>query len=285
MTDGKPYTYVILRYRHDPLAGEFVNVGVVLHCPVLGFLDLKVRRSVGRLTRMFPDLRKSDLTDALQTVERGMKRLRERELSGLFSASGDAATFARRVLPQDDSSLLWSNIGSGVTRNPEETLDKLFIRFVGMYDEEPRVARDDAAVWQPVRERLAARNLADRLKPKTIISPVDTVDFDFAWKNGAWHCYQPLSFDLASGENIRDKAAKWSGHMTGVSRAEERVRPYFIVGAPADPALEIDYRRAIELLKASSLQPEVFEEGEAESLVRMIESEVISHDAAEAAAE
>ena len=27
MNERQPYTYVLLRYRHDPLAGEFANVG------------------------------------------------------------------------------------------------------------------------------------------------------------------------------------------------------------------------------------------------------------------
>ena len=33
MMGRRPYTYVLLRYRHDPLAGEFANVGVVVHEP------------------------------------------------------------------------------------------------------------------------------------------------------------------------------------------------------------------------------------------------------------
>lgn len=280
MTDGRPYTYVILRYRHDPLSGEFANVGVVLHCAPFAFLDAKVRRTVGRLTKMFPDLRRSDLMDGLQTVERGLRKLRERELSGLLCPPGNAAAFAERVLPQDDSSLIWSSMGSGVTDNPETTLDKLFVRFVGRYDEEGRSARDDAAVWQPVRDKLVEHRIADRLQPKTIVSPIDKVDFDHAWKNGAWHCYQPLSFDLASAESIRDKAAKWSGHMTGLSKASERVRPYFIVGRPSIPTLEDDFRKAVDLLKESALQPEVFDEREADALVRRIEAEVKTHDSA-----
>src|SRR5262249_32347923 len=36
-----PFTYVVLRYRHDPLAAEFANVGVVLHQPASGFLNAK----------------------------------------------------------------------------------------------------------------------------------------------------------------------------------------------------------------------------------------------------
>jgi len=281
MTDSKPYTYVLLRYRHDPLAGEFANVGVLLHCASDGFLQAKVRKTVGRLTKMFPDLERAALMNALQVVESGIRKLQEREFAGLLKTPGNAASFAERVLPQDDSSLIWSEMGSGITQDPHRTVEKLFSRFVGRYDEETRSSRDDAAVWQPVRERLSERKLADRLQPKTVVSPIDKVEFDHAWKNGAWHCYQPLSFDLATAEGIRDKAARWSGHMTGLSKADEQIRPYFIVGAPCTSALEDDFRRAVDLLKASALQPVVYHENEVDALVSAIESEIASHAAAD----
>lgn len=279
MKDTKTYTYVLLRYRHDPLAGEVANVGVVLHCAGGGFLGVKTRKTIGRLSKMFPDMEKSDLMSGLYAVERGIARLRDSEMSGLLVSSKDAAALARSVLPDDDSSLIWGDIGSGVTRDAGMTLDKLYDRFVGRYDDSQRAGRDDSAVWQPVRDRLIERNLAERLQPKIIVSPIDEVEFDHAWKNGAWHCYQPLSFDLATGDGIRQKAARWSGHMTGLSKAAEAVRPYFIVGAPSDPALETDYRRAIDLLKASALAPSVFDETQVETLIDHIQDAIAGHDA------
>lgn len=279
MKDAATYTYVILRYRHDPLAGEVANVGVVVHAQGSMFLGAKMRRTIGRLSKMFPDMEKSDLIGGLSVVERGISRLRETELSGLAISSGDAATFAKRALPDDDSSLVWGDMGSGITFDPFATLEKLYHRFVGRYDESGRVGRDDAAVWQPVREKLAERRLVDRLAPKTIVSPIDKVEFEHAWKNGAWHCYQPLSFDLVSAEGIREKAARWSGHMTGLSKASETVRPHFVVGAPADPALDDDYRRAIDLLRASQLGPLVFEESQIDQMINQIADAMAAHDA------
>jgi hypothetical protein len=111
-----------------------------------------------------------------------------------------------------------------------------------------------------------------------IVSPIDKVEFEHAWKNGAWHCYQPLSFDLASSEGIREKAARWSGHMTGLSRAPEQVRPHFIVGRPSNDALFEDYRRAIDLLRASALEPNVFEEAQIDALIDLIQDEISAHD-------
>lgn len=278
MKDAQPFTYVLLRYRHDPLAGELVNVGVVVHSATDSFLGVKLRRTIRRLTKLFPDINKSDFTSTLNAIERGISRLGMSGSISLHTSGGDAGALARRVLPDDDQSFVWGDVGSGMTRDPDATLDKLYARFVGLYDDVSRAGRDDAAVWQPVRERLVERRLADRLQPKVIVSPIDRVEFEHAWKNGAWHCYQPLSFDLASGDNIRDKAARWSGHMTGLSKAAEAIRPHFIVGQPANADLFDDYRKAIELLRASALEPAVYEETEIDALVDRIEHE-ISHEA------
>jgi len=284
MTDRRPYTYVLLRYRHDPLAGEFANVGVLLHEPGSGFLEAKVRTTLGpRLTKMFPTLNGDTFKSSLQSVARSVSKLGAREAGDMLASLGDASSFARRVLPTDDSSFVWSPLGSGITDDPHRTLDKIYARFVAQYDGKAKASRDDAAVWRPVRDLLMARQIADRLQPKTIHSAVDQVEFDHAWKNGAWHCYQPLSFDLSSGENIREKAARWAGHMLALERADEAFKPYFVVGAPTNPHFHNAYERAIALLKLSPGSPEVIEEAAAETLVDRIEDELRAHDSGQMA--
>ena len=284
MIGRQPYTYVLLRYRHDPLAEEFVNVGVVLHAPKSRFVGVKVRKTVGRLSKMFPLLDRRALSSALTSIERSVLKFRPSSESDLFSDMAfelDAAKIANQAMPADDSSYLWSALRSGITNSPDDTIDKLYARFVSAYDEESRYARDDGAVWQPVRDQLAAKHLLDKLQPKRIISSIDEVEFENAWKNGAWHCYQALSFDLASPENIRDKAARWCGHMSGIAHASEEVKPHFVVGAPSDPALDFAYRQAIQLLRGSALAPEVFEEFQSNELVQQIEAEMLAHETEE----
>jgi hypothetical protein len=281
MTDRRPYTYVLLRYRHDPLAGEFANVGVLMHEPRSGYLDAKVRTTLGpRLTKMFPTLDGDAFKGSLQSVARSVRKLGSREAGDMLASLGDAASFARRVLPTDDSSFIWGPLGSGITDDPHRALEKLYARFVTQYDGKAKPSRDDAAVWRPVRDLLLARNIADRLQPKLIRSAVDQVEFDHAWKNGAWHCYQPLSFDLSSNENIREKAARWAGHMLALEKADEPFKPHFVVGAPTNPQFQNAYERAVALLRLSPGAPEVIEESATVGLVDKIEDELRAHDSA-----
>ena len=51
-----PYTFTILRYVHDVLSGEFINVGVVLYAPQARFLDAKFTTRYVRLSKMFNDV-------------------------------------------------------------------------------------------------------------------------------------------------------------------------------------------------------------------------------------
>lgn len=278
MTQRRPYTYVLLRYRHDPLAGEFANVGVIVHEPASNFLGIRVRETLGpRLSKMFPTLDRDSFKSALQTIERSVCKLSQREGSDMFASLSNAAKFAHRAMPQDETSFVWSTLGSGLTDDPYKVLDRLYARFITQYDERQKSSREDAAVWRPVREMLVARNLADHLQPKVIRSDIDQVEFGHAWKNGAWHCYQPLSFDLSSGDNIREKAARWAGHMLALRDAEEPFKPYFVVGEPRDPQLRLAYEKALKILKLSPGQPEVVEEAEAETLVNKIEDQMRSH--------
>ena len=84
MNERQPYTYVLLRYRHDPLAGEFANVGVVLHAARGRFLAAKLRTTAGpRLTKMFPAMSVRAFRAGLQSIDRGIEKLALRDGGGL----------------------------------------------------------------------------------------------------------------------------------------------------------------------------------------------------------
>ena len=49
MTEKQAYSYTVLRYVHDVVSGEALNVGVVMHAPAAGFLKVRTRKNVDRL--------------------------------------------------------------------------------------------------------------------------------------------------------------------------------------------------------------------------------------------
>ena len=56
MITKEPYSYVVLRYIHDVLTGEFVNVGLVMVVPGRPLILSKSRKTFGRIKSVFPDL-------------------------------------------------------------------------------------------------------------------------------------------------------------------------------------------------------------------------------------
>lgn len=107
---------------------------------------------------------------------------------------------------------------------------------------------------------------------------MDEIVFKHAWKNGVWHVYEPLSFDLADSDGIKTKAREWLGHLAAVADGvTERFKPHFIVGAPGRPELRKAYDSALAILKKAPVPPEIFEESQVDDLIARIEDEVRAH--------
>ena len=116
------------------------------------------------------------------------------------------------------------------------------------------------------------------LETKRIHGSTDTVDFRHAWKNGRWHVYEPLSFDLAEADTIKDKARRWLGHLSAVKvGATEDVQVHFLVGRPQSPSLVPAYNNAVEILRQVPFDNRVFEEDQIDDFVHEIEDEVRHH--------
>ncbi|TGN75979.1 DUF3037 domain-containing protein [Bradyrhizobium yuanmingense] len=282
MKQKQQFSFVVLRYVHDILTAEFVNVGLVMYLPAEGKVIAKTRSTIGRLRGVFPDLDRPAFQLAMSNVRRGLQKIAKRKsTAGMFKSLESVASIAREAVPHDDSSLQWSPVGGGLTANPKETFDRLYSQFVSRYDQKTSHRRTDEEIWRPVIAKLAERHLEARLQEKVISGAVDDVTFKHAWKNGQWHVYEPVSFDLAEADSIKSKAREWLGHLSAVvaDGTAEPFKPHFFVGAPSDPKLIPAYEAAKKILRQAPNGPEVFEEAQLDELVSQIEDEVRAHGA------
>jgi hypothetical protein len=280
MTTKEPYSYVVLRYVHDVLTGEFVNVGLVMAVPGRSLILTKARHTFGRIKNVFPDLDSDAYKRAIDAVGRGLRHV-ERSLKseGLFKSERTARDYGRLAVPLDDSSLQWSPVGAGLTADPQLTFDSLYERFVTRYDRPSQRNRTDDDVWRLVSTKLKERKVRIDLQPKRIVGRTDAVEFQHAWKNGRWHVYEPVSFDLADADNIKDKARRWLGHLSAVrDGATEEPHLHFIVGRPEQDALVPAYRSAIEILRQVPFDATIVEENQIDEVVHRIEDDLRSHE-------
>src|SRR5437016_3605991 len=76
-TAGIVCNYATVRFLPYPEAGEFVNIGVVVHSPIEGFFDylLETKRT-RRVGGFFPELEIGNYRDAVKNCEDELKRMR-----------------------------------------------------------------------------------------------------------------------------------------------------------------------------------------------------------------
>ena len=273
MTEKQAYSYTVLRYIHDVVSGEALNVGVVMHAPAAGFLKVRTRKTIGRLKQAFPDLDRAAFTDAMQAVDRGFSTVARRAgKMPLFDARTDARAHALKVLPDDDSALQWSPAGTGLTTDPDRTFVRLYERYVTRYDSAPVKRRSDDDVWRPVRDKLMERGINVPFEHKAMVGAQDRIVFERAWKNGRWHACEPVSLDMADAQGIKDKAHRWRGHLAAVADGtSERIDLHFLLGRPQNGSLMGAYETAKAILAHAPFTTEVVDENDIDVFVASIE--------------
>ncbi len=273
MNKKQAYTYTVLRYVHDVVSGESLNVGVVLHTPAARFLRGRTRKTIRRLKQVFPDLDRNAFVRSMKAVDRGLTALAQQPNS-LFEKQTDARGHALKVLPSDDSSLQWSPAGAGLTDDPEKTLDRLYERHVVRYDLTSVRRRTDEDVWRPVQDKLAERGIDVPFQPKAVVGTQDSIVFEKAWQNGHWHAYEPVSLDLADADGIKDKARRWRGHLAAVAEGTpEEIHLHFLLGRPQNTSLLDAYKTAKAIMEHAHFATEVVDENEIDNLIESIETE------------
>jgi len=279
MSTKYAYTYTVLRYVHDVATGEFVNVGVALHAPKAPYLSALCRTTYGRLSCTFPGLNGEHFRAVMRYIQTRFEQIGHRVRDQLnLDGATSVRDFAISVLPADDSSLQWSPEGSGRSDDPAATLEKLFERMVMRYDDRHvRVQRDDSEVWRHFKRTLETQQLLRYFEPRKISVADDEIEFEHTWKNGVLHCLEPVSFDLASPDSIRDKAHRWLGRIQSVAAGSEPFKMYFLVGAPQDAALEEAYNNAISILGKAPVEKTIWPESEAAELGQALTAEVDKH--------
>ena len=275
------YTYSVLRYVHDITTGEFVNVGVALYSREARYASALCRSTYGRLSKTFPGVDGDAFKSLMRFVQSRIEEIgdglkNDLPLEGLPAS---VVEVAHAVLPADDSSLQWSPPGSGLAENLSQTLETLFDRLVTRYDERPQQERrSDDEVWRKYRGSLESRHVLKHLQPKRIAVQDDEVEFQYAWKNGVWHCLEPVSLDLSSADSIREKAHRWLGQVTSVKDAKDEFKVYLLLGEPQQEALRPAFERAVSILHKLPVASEVVRENRAAEFSERFAQEIEAHE-------
>src|SRR6266568_3996437 len=116
------YAFSVLRYIHDPVSAEFVNVGVALYAPETRFFSAICSPNYGRISQMFGSINGEQFRQISRYIQTqieivGEKLNSERLLNGSIQ---DIRPLLAQVLPSDDSSIQFTAPGGGLTNDPEQ---------------------------------------------------------------------------------------------------------------------------------------------------------------------
>ena len=283
----KQYSYTVLRYIHDITTEEFINVGVVLYSPQEKFLSAACTNKYGRLSRMFFDIEGEQFKQVVKNIQDRINEWGSRIHQELeFEKLPDFVNkIVDKILPPDDGSLQFSDIGKGLTENLSETLDELFVRYVAKYLEKPDLrSRSDEEVLKSFKKESVEKGILDALTPLKLETEDDEHEFPYAWKNSTWHVLQPLSFDLVKPESITQKAHTWLGVGYSLLRPEEvkkkikeGVTLNFLLGAPKEQKLLSYFSKAKSILGKMPCEHKFIHEEEASTFAEEIKKDLKNH--------
>jgi DUF3037 family protein len=280
-----PYAFSILRYTHDGVTNEFVNIGVAIYAGDAAYLKAKCSSHYGRITRMFDRIDGDRFKQLVRHIEEAVTELglKVRQQAMPFAQYGTSIqSLLKEVLPPDDSAIQFSQPGYGVSSDLDGTLSELFERYVDRYaGEQDLPSRSDDEVWRVFRTPLEKRGLLSRLAPKKIVAPNYEYPFRAAWRNEIWHVYEPVSFDLVESTSLLDKANRWVGRAASLIESSEPFRIHLLLGQPQDDRLHSTFDKAYKILQKMPGDPELILELKAEDFAAEVDREIGVHGGAE----
>ena len=126
MPANNSFDYAVFRVVPCAERGEFLNVGVVMHCPALTFLGVRVHLDEERLRALWPD---QDLTVIRQHVEAFSRICAAEPKAGPIARLSRRERFHWMVAPRS-TVIQVSPVHTGMCEDPAGTLEELFRRLV-----------------------------------------------------------------------------------------------------------------------------------------------------------
>ncbi len=276
-----PFQYQVLRYVHDRVTGEFVNVGVVLLAPQERQLRAQMLRKTQRVSRFFHDINGRRLLVTLRDIERQCRAYGQQIEAPLhFEAVESLTAITQQIICPNDAAWQWGPLQRGIAVSLDHSFTDLYGRLVEHYTDEPETPRPtDKDVWrQHYKKYFEKHHLTERLQPRTVATANDRIDFHQTWQNGALHCYEPVTFDLAHAESIKDKMYKWFGKLVELRTSRQELHVYLLTALPPDDRELNDLiRKKLESAAGDNITVDVVTEDRAEAFSRQVRKKMEAH--------
>jgi hypothetical protein len=152
------FQYAVLRYIHDLVTQEFLNIGVVVYCKEAHYFKAKISQKYRRLSNTFLSINGEYYRRVANHIYHQIGKIQSQIRAHSNGEANQLAFFGElpdpievllaQVLTPDDSSITFSGYGGGLTDDLEAELSRLYDRLVEQYTEkEDYPSRTDKEVW------------------------------------------------------------------------------------------------------------------------------------------
>lgn len=273
--------YQVLRYLPDRVSEEFVNLGIVAFDKQEKVLHSKFINKVGNISAFFPNINARYLLKSVKTIMHHLESISEQFSSEfLFDKIDSIDQVTSQVLAKDDSALIFSEVKKTLDISAKSMVDHLFSRIVisGNLVEDDEV-RKDKEVWAKVyKKHFDDYGISTHLKPHNIKTENDELEFDKAWKNGVWNCFETVSFNLTRTDAIKNKVYKWVGKLDELNTSGEPKHIYLLSILPKEhPELKNFIKKMITDKSTPNTKIDIISEDQIDLVASTIKSEIDAH--------
>lgn len=286
MTTGT-YTYSLLQYVHSQVLGEVVNIGLLCIFPDQQQVIFRSAENLSRPKGLYPNFPESLIRVYLKGFEQKSREInRQWPLFSDALASKSPATFIQEeFLYKDDSALQFSEPKTGVTYSADCNViaTHLYDQYLGKYQQKTvaPVRHNEDYILRSYKRLLQGQDseIVKFLKTDYVISEKVNLKFDLAWQNGSLHLVKPLSFDLATPQEIQAKSVVYLGYLTVLEEVAQK-KNYtfdFLITRPQlpQPDLKNAYQNAIGILQEGKAPKAIIEENQLAAYTEKTIAEIV----------
>ena len=270
-----PYQSMLLRYIHDPVSGEFANLGVVLFSPGRP-LEVRMTSTLARPSRFFGGIEFRHLRGLLDRLTRALEKTDTGARQMDFLKAGlEIHEVTARLLASDVSSLRWADVGAGVTDDLKAEADRQFERLITRFEvERESSSRTSEEVWTGYQTHFKRAGVLKNLHPLIIETQDFQHQFDHTWKNGCVQIIEPVSLDYEDPDYIVRRGSHWLGIGAALGDAKEQHKFTFLLGLPKESKARKAADKARNLIAKIDSSVSFVEEKEAGRFAERLKSQI-----------
>lgn len=256
---NKQLIYSILQYKHSPVLGEAINVGVLFYFPDE---KRKLYFHITDATRIKPIYRDFDaryFNSILKLIRNNVEQYSDDLYASKLLNDNFKDFIHSYLLKNDDSALQFSELYSVV--NVYSDVQKAVNEFSNLLlpltlkKEIQTIKHNESYIIKKFKTRLFSQHkeLEEKLTKNYVVKTDEfSLKFEYAWQNGSLNLIHPLSFDLSDVQAIQRKTAEYCTYLTWLNKfsKQNNSRIDLLLAKPQENSLLNAYIKSVKLLNS-----------------------------------